>query len=319
MDPFVSCVCPTYNRNKFLPYLIYMFNYQTYPANRRELIILDDSDCTDASLINQEVVSQHNKDNNIKYIYSSERIPLGKKRNMLNKLSKENKETEYIVCFDDDDYYPPERIRTSIQKLRGTRSILCGSSLLHIYYVDIKKIYSLGPFGPRHGTAGTFAYHISLLENYNYDESAEKSEERFFLKDYTAPLVQIDAKKTMLCIAHSSNTCEKRTVLQNNNIKVSNLKLKDFVKDKFLLKFYENLNMSEKSVIDPEIYSKHIAKNFIMPDLNKYIGKNMPYDSILELIREKNTGFSKEAIEYFIKKHTNVLDVLTTNKIIKNI
>src|SRR3989344_5966623 len=40
--PFVSCITPTYGRQRFLPYLIYQFNYQTYPASRRELIFLDD-------------------------------------------------------------------------------------------------------------------------------------------------------------------------------------------------------------------------------------------------------------------------------------
>ena len=41
--PFVSVVCPSYNRREFLPYLLYIYQYQDYPADRRELIIVDDS------------------------------------------------------------------------------------------------------------------------------------------------------------------------------------------------------------------------------------------------------------------------------------
>lgn len=43
VKPFVSVVTPTWNRGAFLPYLLYMYRYQDYPADRRELIILDDS------------------------------------------------------------------------------------------------------------------------------------------------------------------------------------------------------------------------------------------------------------------------------------
>jgi len=285
-----------------------MFNYQTYPASRRELIILDDSPES-----NQSIIDEHNKDNNVKYIYSNEKIALGKKRNMLNDMAK----GEYIVCFDDDDFYAPERIRHSINKLKATKALIGGCSLLYIYYSDIKKIYSLGPFGPRHGTAATFAYHRSILKEYRYDETAEKSEEKFFLKDYSAPLIQFDTRKVMLCIAHGKNTCEKRNVLQNTNIKLEKLNLKDFTKDKYLLSFYENISKDTIIDIDPKIYSQYIAQKFKMPDLDKYKNKKLKFEQVLEMIREKNTGFPVNAIEYFIKTHTNIINVLKLNNIIE--
>ena len=58
--PFVSVICPTYNRRQFLPNLIHQFNYQTYPQNYMELIILDDSPQTNADIIPVQ--------SNIKYI-----------------------------------------------------------------------------------------------------------------------------------------------------------------------------------------------------------------------------------------------------------
>ncbi len=48
----VSCICPTYNRTKFLENLIYMYNYQNYKEENRELIILDDSDSSNEEYIN---------------------------------------------------------------------------------------------------------------------------------------------------------------------------------------------------------------------------------------------------------------------------
>jgi hypothetical protein len=41
--PFVSCLCPTYRRPKLLENSIACFVAQDYPADRRELIVLDDA------------------------------------------------------------------------------------------------------------------------------------------------------------------------------------------------------------------------------------------------------------------------------------
>ncbi|VFS61148.1 putative glycosyl transferase [Kluyvera cryocrescens] len=93
--PFVSVVCPTYNRREFLPYLLYIWQYQDYPADKRELIILDDSPASNADLI---AMMSDPSQPNVRYIHSPERLVLGQKRNMLNELAT----GEYIICFDDD-------------------------------------------------------------------------------------------------------------------------------------------------------------------------------------------------------------------------
>ena len=97
---FVSVVTPTYNRRKFLPILIHLYNMQSYPANLRELIILDDSPTTNEDLIPKD-------DPHIRYYYQSEKMTLGEKRNKLNELAK----GDIIICFDDDDYHHPDRIK----------------------------------------------------------------------------------------------------------------------------------------------------------------------------------------------------------------
>ena len=84
--PFVSCVTPTYNRRKFLPYLLYIYSYQEYPKNKRELVILDDSPESNQDLINEWLAK--NPGENVNYVYKTEKIKLGRKRNMLNENSK---------------------------------------------------------------------------------------------------------------------------------------------------------------------------------------------------------------------------------------
>ncbi len=76
LRPFVSVICPTYNRRQFLPNLIHQFNYQTYPQEYMELIILDDSPESNADIIPSQA--------NIKYTHLKEKLILGKKRNLIN-------------------------------------------------------------------------------------------------------------------------------------------------------------------------------------------------------------------------------------------
>lgn len=228
--PFVSCICPTYNRRKFLPNLIRIYKKQTYPQHLRELIILDDSEQTNEDLINELKGNE-----NITYIYLKEKVPLGKKRNMINELAK----GEYIICFDDDDYYPNNRIAHAVKEMKRTKKTLAGSTIIYTYYTHLKKIYVFGPYGENHATNGTMAYHKSFLENHKYDDEANFAEEKKYLDNFTFPLVQLKPESTILCIAHDSNTFDKKKVMQYG--KETKLKLKDFVKDDVLRKYYEEL------------------------------------------------------------------------------
>ncbi|MEN1341942.1 glycosyltransferase, partial [Pseudomonas aeruginosa] len=87
VKPFVSVVTPTWNRGAFLPYLLYMYRYQDYPADRRELIILDDSPQSHQHIIDR-LTNGTPESFNIRYIHHPEKLPLGKKRNMLNELAR---------------------------------------------------------------------------------------------------------------------------------------------------------------------------------------------------------------------------------------
>ena len=233
----VSCICPTYNRKLFLENLIYMYNYQTYKEENRELIILDDSEESNEEYINQIINKLKIKYiNNIRYIYSKDRLKLGQKRNMLNKLA----EGEYIICMDDDDYYPPEKITYTINRMRGSKSQISGSSLIYVYYSDIDKIYTFGPYSNSHATNGTLCYEKSFVKNRLYEQEAMMAEEKHFLDGFSIPILQLEPLKTILCISHNSNTVDKNKFKESGN--ELPMKLKNVIKDKKLLEFYKNLN-----------------------------------------------------------------------------
>lgn len=231
--PFVSAICPTYCRREFLPYLLYIWQYQDYPAEKRELIILDDSPTSNADLIG---MMSDPATPNVRYIHSPARLTLGNKRNQLNALAK----GEYIICLDDDDYYAPDKISHQVAQMQTHRALFSGSDQIYIWYSHLDKIYLTHAFGASHALNGTFGYHRNLLKNHRYDDAATKAEEEGFLNGFTTPVQQIDPKRAILCISHSSNTYDKDFILSSSTS--VDLTLEDFVSDPNLLAHYRRLS-----------------------------------------------------------------------------
>ena len=99
-EPLVSCIMPTYNRRAFVPQAIRCFLRQDYP--NCELLVIDDgtepvADCVPES-------------ENIRYVRLDQKMTIGAKRN----LACEQARGEFIVHWDDDDWYPPWRVRMQV-------------------------------------------------------------------------------------------------------------------------------------------------------------------------------------------------------------
>ena len=78
--PFVNVCTPTFNRRPFFQTIIKCFDNQTYPKDRMEWIIVDDG--TDKI---EDVVKNHPL---VKYFKYDEKMPLGKKRNIMHKKAR---------------------------------------------------------------------------------------------------------------------------------------------------------------------------------------------------------------------------------------
>ena len=228
--PFVSVCTPTFNRRPFIERMIKCFDHQTYPKDKMEWIIIDDG--TDRI---EDLVASHP---NVKYFRFDEKMPLGKKRNVMHEKSS----GEILVYMDDDDYYPPTRVSHAVEMLQQHPKALCaGSSELYIWFHHVQKMYQFGPYGPRHATAGTFAFRRKLLSDSRYNDDASLAEEKAFLKDYSVPFVQLDPRQVILVFSHEHNTFDKRTLLNNPNdrfVKVSDKTVESFVQDEDMRKFY---------------------------------------------------------------------------------
>ena len=256
--PFVSICTPTYNRRPFIESMIKCFNHQTYPKDKMEWIIIDDG--TDKI---EELVIDISQ---VKYYKYDEKMVLGKKRNLMHEKSK----GDIIVYMDDDDYYPPERVSHAVSMLQSHPKALCaGSSEIYIYFKHIEQMVQFGPYGPNHGTAGTFAFKREMLKDSVYDDTAALAEEKAFLKNYTVPFVQLEPKKTILVFSHVHNTFDKKTLLDNRHpkyVKDSDKTVDDFIKEPELKEFYMNQ-------IEPLLVNYEPGRPEMKPDVIKEMAR----------------------------------------------
>lgn len=255
-QPFVSVLTPTYNRRKFLPIAIACFKAQDYPKNRMEWIILDDGTDKVGDIFEEARVKFGLP---IRYIAVEDgvKLPIGAKRNRLNELT--DPRCEIVVPLDDDDYYPPSRIKKAVTKLRSVKNKqvpVVGCSRINLFFSDRNEIWSIGPYAQNHCTNGTMAYWRSYFDSNRYEDHAEKAEEKHFLRGFTTPVLQLNPDETMLVICHADNTYDKRNLLKQKNplLKRTTLTLKTLIKDREIRDFYIGLarDYAEKDKVTEE-------------------------------------------------------------------
>jgi glycosyltransferase involved in cell wall biosynthesis len=239
----VSVITPTYNRRRFIPSLIRIYELQTYQKDKMEWIILDDGRDKVEDLF-QEAAKRIP---NIRYIYSDEKLRIGAKRNLLNTEAR----GQIIISMDDDDYYPSNKVEEVVRAFNKYPTIeLAGSSEMYMFYTDTKKIYTIGPYHEKHTTNGTMSYKRSYLKGHAYDEYVTKAEEVSFLDNYKNKMIQINPMHAILVICHSDNTVDKTairdkqllsTVKNPSYIKETAFVLEDIVTDSAVRDFYTAL------------------------------------------------------------------------------
>lgn len=111
--PFVTCICPTYNRAPdhlwLLEEAVESFLRQDYPASRRELIVYND--CPEQTL----TIDPYHESLGVRIINAKERCPtLGDKH---NEMVWQSAHEDLICPWDDDDISLPSRISQAVEML----------------------------------------------------------------------------------------------------------------------------------------------------------------------------------------------------------
>ena len=204
--PVVSICTLTHNRRDHLKRLLACIENQTYPLNKIEWLILDDS-----SEYTEKLEIKSRSSLKIKYQRLRKKLALGAKRNLSHKLCS----GQIIVYMDDDDFYFPERVAHAVNTLQRSKKGIAGSTFLHIYFSHDDQLWLSGPFGKNHATANTFAMTKEFASQHFYDNNSTCNEEKSFLRNYTIPLEQLDPLQSLICISHNTNTFDKRRMRKN--------------------------------------------------------------------------------------------------------
>jgi glycosyltransferase involved in cell wall biosynthesis len=136
---------PTYDRRLLVPQAIRYFERQDLTDS--ELLILDDGTDPVAALI-----PAHPR---IRYVRLEPRKSIGAKRNEACRLAR----GEFIAHWDDDDWYPPTRLRRQLEALRAAGADVCGSSEELFYEPTTDRAWRYCYGGP----AGRFLAGASLF------------------------------------------------------------------------------------------------------------------------------------------------------------
>src|SRR5262245_30580472 len=151
-EPLVSCIMPTCDRRSFVPQAIRCFQRQDY--RNLELVIVDDG----VDRISDRIP----EDSRIRYFRPDHKLTVGAKRNFACAQSR----GEFIIHWDDDDWYPAWRVRAQISAMAERDADLCGSSQL--YYFDPAAgrawIYQYAGGGAAWVAGNTLAYRRGFWE-----------------------------------------------------------------------------------------------------------------------------------------------------------
>ena len=204
--PFVSILTPTANRRPFMMKLIEYVAAQDYPQSRIEWCIHDDGSDPIHDLVENIPY--------VRYFRSDQRSPVGSKRNYLLRRAK----GAVLVNMDDDDYYPPCRVRAAVDLLGQGKFAVVASSAMPMLFPTRKELYIAGPYnGGNHGTGGTIACTRAYARTHSYKSGAPLGEEKHFLEDFNAPIGQLDPFSTILVVAHTQNSFDKAQLLEGEN------------------------------------------------------------------------------------------------------
>ena len=183
-----------------------LIKLQTY-KNIIEWVIVEGSPNEDDGNENKNNVMKLKEKSDINIIYIEY---TGKKLSDLRNLGNNTCQGDIIVCMDDDDYYPPERIESAVTTLEKSSCLIAGCSDIYLYDYFLGKLYKFKGFHDKHTTNNCMAFKREYLKNHQHDTGLIMSEEKSFTNNFTEPLVQLNSKKCIIVSSHDYNTFNKR-------------------------------------------------------------------------------------------------------------
>ena len=196
-SPLVSCILPTRDRPLFVIEAVKNFLRQDYP--KKELIIIDDGDNSVNSILPA--------DDRIKLIELKHRLPVGEKRNIACKHAR----GEFIAHFDDDDWYPSNRLQIQISVLLEQGAEVVGTSRLYFFAPRNERAWLYSSPGQQWIAGSTLLYRRSYWSENPFPAVSIGEDSRFIAaRRKTTKLVDLSNPGLCVAMLHSRNTSAKR-------------------------------------------------------------------------------------------------------------
>ncbi len=195
--PLVSCIMPTHDRRRFVPRALRYFRRQTSP--NLELLIVDDG--------TEPVEDLVPRDERIHYIHLPRRASIGAKRN----LACERAKGEFIVHWDDDDWYAPGWVEAQVEFLTRTGADACG--LDRPYFYDPVRSRAFRYEYPRdappwvHGA--TLCYTRALWCRNPFPDTSQGEDTRFLWSPVSKQVLAHEHTDKYVAYIHAGNVSPK--------------------------------------------------------------------------------------------------------------
>jgi glycosyltransferase involved in cell wall biosynthesis len=190
MHPLVSCILVTRDRPAFFAQALRCYAAQDYP--RRELIVVDDG----ATPVEAQCAGMAN----LTYCRLREPFPIGSKLNLGIQIARGG----ILQKIDDDDYYGPSFLSTSVEHLRRSpkRRTIVAWCCFVVLIAGEPHLYFSG-----HGwhAGGTLCFRRALWERTRFRDMYNSSDS-WFIRDTRPTIVRACAAEQYVVVRHGRNT-----------------------------------------------------------------------------------------------------------------
>jgi hypothetical protein len=201
-NPIVtSCLMPTLARHALLPRAVAGFLAQQ--RGDAELVIVSE-DGLPAAL--HTLIAA---DPRIRHVPCAPGLALGVKRN----LACEAARGDWLLHWDDDDFYAPDRIARQVAAMQAAGAALCGSSRVHFHDAATDRCWEYRYGGERRPWAygATLGYTRDFWRRHPFAAIGDGEDNQFVWSAHADEMLDLDDPSLCLCSIHAGNTSAKQT------------------------------------------------------------------------------------------------------------
>ena len=229
--PKISILTPIYNRNEYLPLMIFNLQGFIYPDKHLLEWVIDD-DGTDPLFKNPaeiEIVAMEIKPITINYTHNNKKRSIGEKRNhMVKRLAN----FKHMAMMDSDDIYLPSYLQYSIEIMKTKQHSLVGSNqMIFVYPYKKWTITAIRCEAKRQIHEATMVFTKRHWQSMGGFVKSSQGEGAGMIDFNDNKCGITDIQYLMICVCHKTNTIKKDQFLREDGSNTIDGKLSEKVKN----------------------------------------------------------------------------------------